>query len=175
MSKYCLSSIGASNELGERTFAGVRAPHSRKLALWIRSARFRSTRQQPFGKVQPLLYLAHLLPQPAHLGFERVQPFEPFEPSLGLARAATPPQAAGPCPERQRKRNVNRGMQRLTLPDREAGSDQVEDAQQNGERVPNRVLERYGKLLLSSDPTSTAPRGAGTNTSARGRCRQRRM
>ena len=44
---------------------------ARDLGLQIRSARFRSPRQQPFGEVEPLLDLAHLLPQLAHLGFER--------------------------------------------------------------------------------------------------------
>ena len=72
----------------------------RTLALRAHSARFRSLRQQPFGEVQPLLRVAQLLPQLAHLGFERFEPahlgFEPFEPSLELAPAGTPPQALGP-------------------------------------------------------------------------------
>jgi hypothetical protein len=64
-----------------------------ELALRAHSARFRSLRQQPFGKVQALLRLAQLLPQLAHLAFQR------FEPTLKLAPAgtgATLPQPLGP-------------------------------------------------------------------------------
>jgi len=57
-------------------------------------------RQQAFGEVEPLLHLAHLLPQPADLGFEGFEPahlgFKRFRPSLALAPAETRPQAAGP-------------------------------------------------------------------------------
>ncbi|MGH2668660.1 MAG: IS30 family transposase [bacterium] len=62
----------------------------RTLALRAHSARVRFLRQHPFGEVQPLLRLAQLLPQRAHLGFER------FEPSRELALAGTLPQAVRP-------------------------------------------------------------------------------
>src|SRR5437867_1174950 len=58
----------------------------RTLALRAHSARFRSLRQHPFGEVKALLRLAQLLPQLAHLGFERL------EPSRELAPARTLPQ-----------------------------------------------------------------------------------
>src|SRR3989441_1794540 len=94
----------------------------RTLALRAHSARFRSLRQHPFGEVKALLRLAQLLPQLAHLGFERV---ERFEPSRELAPAVTRPQALGPSPERQRARRGNRGRPRLGLPGREPGSRRV--------------------------------------------------
>src|SRR5438876_10614071 len=65
----------------------------RTLALRAHSAPFRSLRQHPFGEVKALLRLAQLLPQLAHLGFQR---FERFEPSRELAPAGTLPQALGP-------------------------------------------------------------------------------
>src|SRR5438552_8054589 len=65
----------------------------RTLALRARSAPLRSLRQHPFGEVKALLRLAQLLPQLAHLGFQR---FERFEPSRELAPAGTLPQALGP-------------------------------------------------------------------------------
>src|SRR5712691_12245656 len=40
-------------------------------------------------------------------------------------------------------------MQRLGLPDREPGCDQVHDAQHDGDRVPNRGLEGHGEILSS--------------------------
>src|SRR5438132_10712504 len=65
----------------------------RTLALRAHSAPLRSLRQHPFGEVKALLRLAQLLPQLAHLGFQR---FERFEPSRELAPAGTLPQALGP-------------------------------------------------------------------------------
>src|SRR5439155_16103643 len=131
----------------------------RTLALRAHSAPFRSLRQHPFGEVKALLRLAQLLPQLAHLGFERFERFERFGPSRELAPAATLPQALGPEPERQRERRVNRGMPRLGLPGREAGSDQVDDAQDDGDRVPNRGLEGQERSFRKqrTRPTSIKP------------------
>ena len=92
------------------------------LALRAHSARFRSLRQQPFDEVKALLRLAQLLPQLAHLVFERV------EACVVLAPAGTLPQALGPQPERQCESRVNRRVRRLGLRHREPGSGHVDDA-----------------------------------------------
>jgi len=59
----------------------------RTLALRVHPARVWSLRQHRFGEVQPLLRLAQLLPQLAHVGVERfegVEGFYRFEPNLAL-------------------------------------------------------------------------------------------
>src|SRR5439155_23744563 len=132
----------------------------RTLALRAHSAPLRSLRQQPFGEVQALLRLAQLLPQLAHLGFER---FERCEPGLELAPAATRPQALGPQPERPGERHVNRGMPRLGLPDREPGSDQVDHAQHGGDRIPNGWLEGHRAPPSGASPEHHGQGGIRTH------------
>src|SRR5437879_2302732 len=86
------------------------------LALRAQVARVPSLRQQPFGEVQALLRLAHLLPQPAHVELERLEASLDFAPAAGAG-----PQALGPEPEPQPERRVNHGMQRRARAGREAG------------------------------------------------------
>src|SRR5438874_2828446 len=124
---------------------GGRELDGEALALRAHSVGFWSLRQQPFGEVQALLRLAQLLPQLAHLGFERFEPSLELAPgrTLELAPAGTLPQALGPQPEHNRERRVTRGMPRLRRERDYSG--QVDDAQHDGDRVPNRALEGHGE------------------------------
>ena len=62
----------------------------RTLALRAQSTRFASLCQHPLSEVQALLQLAQILPEPAHLGFEAL------EPGLDVAPVRTLPQPPGP-------------------------------------------------------------------------------
>src|SRR5205085_11501646 len=70
----------------------IMVPPDQTLALRAQSIRFPCLRQHPFGEVQALLHLAQLLPEPAHIGFEGLEPGL----NLDLAPAATLPQAPSP-------------------------------------------------------------------------------
>src|SRR5207237_1255499 len=67
----------------------IMVPPDQTLALRAQSIRFPCLRQHPFGEVQALLQLAQLLPEPAHIGFEGLEPGL----NLDLGPAATLPQA----------------------------------------------------------------------------------
>src|SRR5256885_13662067 len=117
---------------------------ARTLPLGVHSGGFRPPRQHPFGEVQALLHVAHLLPQSPHVSVERGELLGRVERSLELAVAGTAPQALGPQPEHQRERRVNRGMPGLARADREPDSDQVDGAQRDGDRKPDRRFEGHG-------------------------------
>src|SRR5256885_13097532 len=123
---------------------------ARTLPLGVHAGRFRPARQHPFGEVQALLHVAHLLPQSPHVGVERGELLGHFERSLEPAVAGTAPQALGPQPEHQRERRVNRGMPGLARADREPDSDQVDGAQRDGDRKPNRGFEGHGATYVMS-------------------------
>ena len=68
----------------------------KRISSRAHSAGFRCLRQHPLGEVQALLNFAELLPQLAHLDFERFYRFEHFERSQEFTPTEALPQALGP-------------------------------------------------------------------------------
>src|SRR5436305_440303 len=71
-------------------------PLVQTLRLGVRSTPFRALGQQPFGEVEALLHLAHLLPQPVHIGLKGRERFRRVERRCEVAPAEALPQALGP-------------------------------------------------------------------------------